>query len=92
STTLLNQSLEAVLGHARGCREFVLVGPSAGCVPDPLFARSVTALGGAWVRDPELLLQRMERGERWGDAAAKSSLRRGPGWPGLPELLSRATR
>ncbi len=92
STTLLNESLEAALGYARGCREFVLVGPSAGCVPDPLFARGVTALGGAWVRDPELLLQRMERGERWGDAAAKSSLRRGPGWPGLPELLTRATR
>lgn len=92
STTLLNESLEAVLRHARGCREFVLVGPSAGCVPDPLFARGVTALGGVWIRDPALLFQRMERGERWGEATAKSSLRRGAGWPGLPELLRRAAR
>lgn len=91
STVLLNQSLEAVLGHARGCREFVLVGPSAGCVPDPLFARGVTGLGGAWVKDPAALLGRMERGERWGDAAAKSSLRRSA-WPGLTALLERAAK
>ncbi len=92
STTLLNESLEALLGHARGCRDFVLVGPSAGCVPDPLFARGVTGVGGAWVRDAEALLRRMERGERWGDAAAKSSLRRDAGWPGLEALLRRAAR
>lgn len=91
STTLLNRSLEPLLLHARGCREFVLVGPSAGCAPDPLFARGVTALGGAWVRDGEALLGRMERGERWGDATAKSSLRRGA-WPGLEAILARAAR
>ena len=92
STTLLNRSLEALLAHARGCREFALVGPSAGCVPDPLFARGVTAIGGAWIRDPALLIGRMERGERWGDATAKSSLRRDAGWPGLEALLERSAR
>ena len=91
SAALLNQSLEALLAHARGCREFALVGPSAGCVPDPLFSRGVTAMGGTWIRDPALLIERMERGEKWGDATAKSSLRR-EGWPGLEALLERATR
>ena len=89
SAALLNESLEAVLAQARHAREFVLVGPSAGCAPDPLFTRGVTGVGGAWIRDPAALLQRMERGERWGDATAKSSLRR-DGWPGLEALLRRA--
>lgn len=92
STTLLNDSLEALLPHVRGCRELVLVGPSAGCVPDPLFARGVTAMGGAWVTDPSALLARAGRGERWGDATRKFSLRRDSTWPGLEELLRRARR
>lgn len=92
STTLLNDSLDAVLAHARGCREFAVIGPSAGCVPDPLFARGVTAVGGAWVTDPPALLARMERGEPWGDATRKSSLRDDSSWPGLEELLRRAKR
>jgi hypothetical protein len=89
STALLNDSLDALLAHARGCREFVLIGPSAGCVPDPLFARGVTALGGAWVTDPAAFMERAGRGEPWGDASRKFSLRR-EGWPGVDELLRRA--
>jgi uncharacterized protein len=92
STTLLNDSLDAVLASARGRREFVLVGPSAGCVPDPLFARGVTSVGGAWVTEPAALLERMGRGEPWGDATRKSSLRNDPAWPGLDGLLRRARR
>ena len=92
STTLLNDSLDPLLAHARGCREFVLIGPSAGCVPDPLFARGVTGIGGAWVTDPSALLERAGRGERWGDATRKFSLRRDSTWPGLEELLRRARR
>lgn len=92
STTLLNDSLDAVLAHARGCREFAVIGPSAACVPDPLFARGVTAVGGAWVTDPPSLLARMGRGEPWGDATRKSSLRNDSSWPGLEELLRRAKR
>jgi uncharacterized protein (DUF4213/DUF364 family) len=91
STTLLNGSLEALLAHARGAREFVLLGPSAGCPPDPLFARGVTATGGAWVADPDALLARAARGERWGDASRKFSLRRAA-WPGLEALLRQAAR
>jgi uncharacterized protein (DUF4213/DUF364 family) len=90
STTLLNDSLEALLGHARGCEEFVLVGPSAPCVPDALFARGVTSVGGAWVVDPAALAERLARGDRWGDATRKWTLRSGPTWPGADALLRRA--
>jgi uncharacterized protein len=88
STVLLNDSLDGLVEHARGCREFVVIGPSAGCVPDPLFARGVTGIGGAWVSDPPTLLERAARGERWGDASRKFSLRRET-WPGLDEILRR---
>ncbi len=91
STVLLNDSLENVLEHARRCREFVLVGPSAGCVPDPVFARGVTGVGGQWVVDAERLLERVASGERWGDTSRKYSLRNDRTWPGLDELLSWAT-
>ncbi len=90
STALLNDSLDGLLAHARGCREFVLIGPSAGAVPDPLFARGVTGVGGAWVVDPDLLFERASRGERWGDATRKDAVRNDAAWPGLEELLRRA--
>ena len=92
STALLNDTLDGLLEHARHCREFVLIGPSAGCVPDPLFARGVTGVGGAWVVDPASLMDRAARGERWGDASRKFSLRHDSTWPGIDELLRRATR
>ncbi len=91
STALLNDSLDALLAHGRGAREFVIIGPSAGCAPDPLFARGVTGIGGAWVADASSLLARAERGERWGDATRKFSLRR-DAWPGLDEIIGRAAR
>ena len=91
STVLLNDSLDALVSNARGCREFVLIGPSAGCPPDPLFTRGVTSVGGAWVSDPPTFLARVERGERWGDASRKFSVRR-EAWPGAEELLRRCHR
>ena len=92
STTLLNDSLDAVLAHARSCREFVIVGPSAVCVPDPLFARGVTGVGGAWVTNPTALAERIRGGRPWGDAARKFSLRNDGAWPGVEELLRRSRR
>lgn len=90
STTLLNDTLDELLTHARNAREIVLIGPSAGCVPDPLFARGVTGVGGAWVNDPEAFMDRASRGEPWGDSTRKYALRNDASWPGLEELLRRA--
>jgi len=89
STVLLNDTVDAVLAAARGARELVVVGPGASFVPDPAFARGVTALGGFWVTDPAALAARLARGERWGDAGVKCLVRRGR-WPGLDALLARA--
>jgi hypothetical protein len=90
SATILNGSLDGLLPRMAHAAELVVVGPSATCVPDALFARGVTAVGGAWVTDPAALAERIGRGDPWGGAARKFSVRRDAGWPGAEELLRRA--
>jgi hypothetical protein len=89
SSTILNGSLDALLPRMAHADELVIVGPSATCVPDALFARGVTAVGGAWVTSPPALAERLGRGDPWGDAARKFQVRRDGGWPGVEELLRR---
>ena len=42
STLLLNDTMDRMLGYCRNASWFAMVGPSAGCLPDALFARGVT--------------------------------------------------
>lgn len=90
STVLLNDSLDRILDEARHAEQFVIIGPSAGCVPDPLFARGVTAVGGNLVTDADAFMRRAGATEPWGDAARKYHIARGPGYPGLSRLIERA--
>ena len=89
STVLLNDTLDDVLGYCRHADELALIGPSASCFPDPLFARGVTSLGGYWVRDPASFMRRAEALESWGDAGTKSCVRR-VDYPGTRALLRKA--
>lgn len=89
STVLLNDSLDGVLEHARHAEQFVIIGPSAGCAPDPLFARGVTAVGGSLVTDADAFMRRAAAAEPWGDAARKYHIAR-DGYPGFAALLERA--
>jgi len=89
STVLLNDTLEDILGYCRHADELALIGPSASCFPDPLFARGVTSLGGYWVLDPDAFLRRAEALEPWGDAGKKSCVRRAS-YPGTQALLRKA--
>ena len=88
-TVMLNDTLDAVLAACRNARHFALVGPTAGCVPDPLFARGVDSLGGRRVVDREGFLEAFRSGRKWGEHASKYVLGRGE-YPGLEELLARA--
>jgi uncharacterized protein (DUF4213/DUF364 family) len=81
STVLLNGSFDAVLANCTGAREIALIGPGAGCLPGPLFARGVTAVGGLWVVDAPGLVAALTRGESWGKMAKKFVLKRGD-WAG----------
>jgi uncharacterized protein (DUF4213/DUF364 family) len=89
STVLLNDTLEEILFHCRHADELALVGPSASCFPDPLFARGVTTLGGYWVLDPTSFMRRAAALEPWGDAGKKSCMQRAA-YPGTKALLREA--
>lgn len=88
-TLLLNGTLERVRAAAPRARRFALIGPSAGLLPDALFAAGVTDIGGSWVLDGPGFAEALRCGERRGRNARKFALR-ASAYPGLPALLARA--
>jgi uncharacterized protein (DUF4213/DUF364 family) len=87
-TVLLNDTLDAVLAACGRARTVVLIGPTAGCLPDPLFARGVAALGGRRVTDAARLRAAFAGGSKWGDWAVKTMIGRDT-YPGIDRLLAR---
>ncbi|MCB1907507.1 MAG: hypothetical protein KDH15_09080 [Rhodocyclaceae bacterium] len=88
STILLNDTLDAVLGHCAGSRHLVMIGPSAGCLPDALFARGVTGFGGTWIEDRDGFVATLPSGESWSRFARKTMLN-SSNYPGAAALLAR---
>ncbi len=88
-TILLNDTLDAMLAHCRNAHRVALIGPSAGCLPDALFSRGVTFLGGNWVCDREAFVAALVRGESQRGAARKVALTPAV-YPGFRQLLARA--
>lgn len=88
STVLLNDTLDQVLAHCRQAGWFTMVGPNAGCLPDPLFARGVSAIGGVQVIDRDAFVAALNAGERWGPFVRKYSINRSD-YPGAEVLLAR---
>ena len=84
STILLNHTVDDMLAHCRKAQRIVLIGPSAGCLPDPLFARGVTVVGGSWITDRAGFIDALRRGESWSGFAYKFALGAAD-WPGLPQ-------
>jgi len=93
AATLLNHSLDEVLGYCPASSIVAVIGPTAGCFPDPLFCRGVDVIGGSQVVHAENLVKRLERGEPWGDAVNKYTLvaDRYPGNEALLANVSQAT-
>lgn len=89
STLLLNDTLDRMLTHCRNARWFAMIGPSAGCLPDALFARGVTLLGGSWVHDREGFIAALKSGEPLSDSASKFALT-ADSYPGWLTLIQRA--
>jgi uncharacterized protein (DUF4213/DUF364 family) len=88
SSVMLNDTLDLILQHSRNARYFALVGPGAGCLPDPLFERGVTLLGGTWITDREGFRASLVDGESWSRYAHKYALLR-QDYPGFDALLGR---
>ena len=89
STLLLNDTLDRMLGYCCHARSFAMIGPSAGCLPDALFARGVTVLGGSWINDGKGFTAALRSGEPLSAYTSKSALGRG-NYPGFDSLLARA--
>lgn len=90
STVLLNDTLDDLLARCRHAERFALIGPGASCLPDALFARGVTSMGGTWIDDAERFKRALARGEPSLPFATKFSLRRDD-YPGFEVLLARAS-
>jgi uncharacterized protein len=86
STLLLNDTLDRMLDACRNARWFAMVGPSAGCLPDALFARGVTLFGGNWITESVGFVDALQRGESTSSCARKSSLMP-ESYPGVTALL-----
>lgn len=87
STIILNDSVDRMLAHCRHAERLAIIGPSAGFLPDVLFARGVDTVGGNQVIDAQQFLARCGRGEKWGPTSRKYCLHRGD-YPGYRTLLT----
>ncbi|HUW38411.1 MAG TPA: DUF364 domain-containing protein [Rhodocyclaceae bacterium] len=91
STLLLNDTLDRMLAYCRNARWFAMIGPSAGCLPDALFARGVTLLGGSWITDREGFVAALRSGATHSEFTSKYALTH-DSYPGWRELLRRASQ
>jgi uncharacterized protein (DUF4213/DUF364 family) len=87
STVLLNDTIDEVLASCRGARYFGVIGPGAGCLPDPLFARGVSTVGGTRVIARDAFIASLAEEKRW-TGTEKYTIRR-EGYAGVGTLLSR---
>ena len=86
---LLNDTLDGMRAHCASAQRFVLIGPSVGAPPDPLFARGITALGGSWIENGPAYCDALRRAEPTSAFARKYALmpRDYPGWDALLRRL-----
>lgn len=70
-TTLLNGTLDALLARLAHAERICLVGPSASCLPEPLFARGLTAIGGMRIDSIERFMPLWSEGGRWREAGSR---------------------
>lgn len=88
STLLLNDTLDRMLASCRDARSIAMIGPSAGCLPDALFARGVTLVGGSWVTDRAAFIDALKSGASRTANAEKYALTQ-DNYPGFDSLLAR---
>jgi uncharacterized protein len=87
-TLVLNDTLDRMLALCERARWIALIGPSMGCLPDALFARGVTLLGGNWVLEREAYVDALRRGEVRAGLAQKVAITPAT-YPGFEALLAR---
>jgi uncharacterized protein (DUF4213/DUF364 family) len=61
-SSLANGTIDRILELSNNAREFGLVGPSANVIPNPLFDKGVTAIGGVKILDGDRMIQIIAEG------------------------------
>jgi|TARA_Y100000310_G_scaffold277758_1_gene295749 hypothetical protein len=88
-TVLVNQTVDSVLQHCRGAAQIQIFGPTIGCLPEPLFDRGVTLLGGSRVVNVDKFIELWAAQQKWRDATERYALSTATGYPGIEALLSK---
>jgi len=91
-TVLVNQTIDDLLPYFSNAKQIFIVGPTVGCLPDPLFDRGITQLGGCSVLDTAQFLRLWATQEKWRDSTQRYVLNRDSTYPGALQLLDNATR
>ncbi len=60
--TLINHTLEGILAAAKPGAQIAVMGPTASSLPEPLFQRGVSIIGGVMVTEPDRLLDIISTG------------------------------
>ncbi len=85
AATLINDSVDEMLGYCRHAEMVAMIGPSASFFPDPLFTRGVDFVGGARVLDPGTAIARQREGVGFRDWTRRYTLSRAC-YPGTENL------
>ncbi|MFT5132070.1 MAG: hypothetical protein ACI9SC_000533 [Gammaproteobacteria bacterium] len=87
ATTLLNDSIDEMLEYTLSAELVIIIGPTAGFFPDPLFKRGVSVVGGSEIVDAEMAISKLTNEQGLGDSAEKYIVKRSdyPGAKGLFE-------
>jgi len=86
AATLLNDSIDEVLARTVGAEAVVIVGPTASFLPDPLFRRGVTAVGGTRILDAAAAIKALRKDRGLGKVASRYLITR-EAYPGADTLL-----
>jgi uncharacterized protein (DUF4213/DUF364 family) len=85
AATLINDSIDEMLGYCGHAETVAMIGPSASFFPDPLFAHGVDLIGGSRVLDAHAAITRQRAGLGLGDSARRYTLSRTT-YPGTAAL------
>ena len=88
ASTLLNNSIDEVLEYSHGAQKKVMIGPTAGFFPDPLFARGISAIGGSEIRSADQARQRLSANQGLGESVRKFLLS-ARDYPGLVPMMQK---
>jgi uncharacterized protein (DUF4213/DUF364 family) len=61
-SSLANGTIDRILELSNNASEFALVGPSVNVIPNPLFDKGVTAMGGVKILDGDKMIQIIAEG------------------------------